>query len=99
MTIFGERQVSNHVFSLVIGLQRASEGLQVQVGQGNVHFSVQLPHQESDFRLHQANPKEANKTDVSKRKLLQLVEIKYSNCFLPQENHRHSFHCTDCEAH
>lgn len=47
---------------LVIDLPGSREGLQISMGQRNVHISLQSSNQKSDFRLHQANPNSMKKT-------------------------------------
>lgn len=52
---------------LVFALPGSREGLQVDVGQRNVHIPLQNSHQEFEFRLHKADPDEGNKTDFLER--------------------------------
>ena len=45
---------------LGVALPGHGDGLRINVSSGNVHISLQNPHQESDFCLHQADPDRAN---------------------------------------
>lgn len=62
---------------IVIVLCNSSEGLLIDMSQGNVYISLLVSHQEPDFRLRQANPDQVN---IAQRNL----EHKHSNCSLPQ---------------